>query len=568
MPSNLTILRNVALPASALGGLTRQTSTVGEPSLANNGTQIFFTGNWYAARSLDNAGSWSYISPFTTFPSADGGFCCDQTLIYDPSRDITIWLLQYIQQSNTNTLRVAVKKGTGGGVFDFYHDLKPVNVNAAWAGEWFDYNSAALSNNYLYITSNSFKGDAWQRAVVFRIPLDNLASGGALSYNYFSTTNNGSLRCTLGARDTMYFGSQNGFSQVRVFTWPESSTSVTFHDVNVTSWSGTRGTYSAPGPDGKNWLSRTDGRITGAFLSNGVIWFLWSANTQTGRPMPYVRVVRINAATNALVSEPDIWSSSFAYAYPDGCVNDSGDIGITLFRGGGAIFPSHVVGIWQGATNVWQLADTKAGTNGPQDGKWGDYLTCRRHSPDGQTFIASGYTLQGGGLQSNIEPRYVHFGAGATGAIVSIASAQFAGVVLRMDGSGVTQPTGPGGGIVNCQFGVDALEKFRLEAQSDGTTAIASIQFPGVYLRMDGSGVTQPTGAGGGIVNCQFGVGAWEKFRLEPQSDGTTAIASVQFQGVYLRMDGSGVTQPSGAGGIVNCQFGVGAWEKFKLTAV
>ena len=109
--STLTLLRNIALPKSATSG---QTSTVGEPSLANNGAQIYYSGNWYAARSLDDGASWAYVNPFTTFPSADGGFCCDQTLIYDPTRDITIWLLQYIRQNNTNTLRVVVKKGTGG----------------------------------------------------------------------------------------------------------------------------------------------------------------------------------------------------------------------------------------------------------------------------------------------------------------------------------------------------------------------------------------------------------------------------------------------------------------------
>src|SRR6185436_6630674 len=120
--TNLTIYRNLALPSTATGG---QTSTVGEPSLANNGNQIYYSGNWYAARSLNNGGSWSYISPFTTFPSADGGFCCDQTQIYDPTRDLTIWLLQYIRQNNTNTLRIAIKKGTGGGIYDYYYDLKP-----------------------------------------------------------------------------------------------------------------------------------------------------------------------------------------------------------------------------------------------------------------------------------------------------------------------------------------------------------------------------------------------------------------------------------------------------------
>lgn len=404
-PNDLVIYKNVAIPSAATSG---QTSTVGEPSLGNDGTQIFYTGNWYAARSLNNATNWTYVNPFTTLPSADGGFCCDQTVIYDPTRDLTIWLLQYIRQNNTNTLRVAIKKGVGGGVYNYFYDLKPVNVNPAWAGEWFDYNSAALSNNYVYITTNSFNSaNQWQRAVVFKIPLDNLAAGGALSYSWFATTSNGSLRCTQGARETMYFGSHNSLSQMRVFTWPEAG-AVTSVNVNVNPW--TQGAYNAPGPDGKNWLSRTDGRVTGAFLARGIIGFLWTANTQAGRPKPYVRVVRMDAVTKAVVSQPDIWNNTSAFAYPDACASDSGDVGITLFNGGGPIYPSHVVGIWHNVNNTWQLAMTVAGTNGPNDTKWGDYLTCRRHSPDGFTFIASGYTLQGGPLQSNIQPRYVHFG--------------------------------------------------------------------------------------------------------------------------------------------------------------
>jgi hypothetical protein len=98
---------------------------------------------------------------------------------------------------------------------------------------------------------------------------------------------------------------------------------------------------------------------------------------------------------------------------------------------------------------------------------------------------------------------------------VALRSAQFLNVDLRMDGSGVTAFSGLGGGTVNCQFGVGAWERFRLEPQTDGTVAIASLAFPGVYLRMDGNGVTAFSGLGGGTVNCQFGVGAWERFRLE-----------------------------------------------------
>jgi phospholipase C len=96
--------------------------------------------------------------------------------------------------------------------------------------------------------------------------------------------------------------------------------------------------------------------------------------------------------------------------------------------------------------------------------------------------------------------------------------------------------------------------------------AIGSAYFNDVHLRLDGSTVTQFAGTGGGTVNCQFGVGAWEKLRLQPQADGTIAIASAQFDNVYLRLDGSAVTQFSGdGGGLINCQLGVGLWERFNL---
>lgn len=405
--NDLTIFQNVVVPATATGS---QTGTIGEPSLANNGTQIFCTGNWYAARSLANAATWAYVSPFTSMPAPSSAFCCDQTVIYDPTRDLTIWLLQYVKQSNTNTLRIAVKRGTGGTPWSFYYDLTPGGVDPAWANDWFDYNSAALSNDYLYVSTNMFAGsdDVWRRSVVFRISLDLLAAGSAMSYNVFQTTANGSLRCTLGARETMYFASHNSTSSIRLFTWPQSSTSVTFNDIAVTPYM--TGSYSAPGPDGNNWLSRCDSRITGGWLARGEAWFVWSANRQTGRPFPFVRAVHINVTTKTRVGEPDIWSSSNAYAYPDGCVNDAGDIGLSVFRGGGSIFPSYCVGVWMHQNSVWQIGTVAAGTNGPGDGKWGDYLTCRRHSPDGFTFIASGYTLQGGTGRANVQVRYVHFG--------------------------------------------------------------------------------------------------------------------------------------------------------------
>ena len=192
-----------------------------------------------------------------------------------------------------------------------------------------------------------------------------------------------------------------------MFSWPESG-NVSRQDVNVSAWAA--GDYSAPGPDANEWLSRCDPRITAAWVGSGVIGFGWSANRKAGRPYPYVRIVRLDEKSKAVVDEPDIWSNNYAYAYPDACPNDRGHVGITLFRGGGNRHPGHIVGILDDCSPGWSLRATRDGTHGPADAKWGDYLTCRRHSPDGLTWIAAGFTLRGGASRDFIEPRVTHFG--------------------------------------------------------------------------------------------------------------------------------------------------------------
>jgi hypothetical protein len=151
-------------------------------------------------------------------------------------------------------------------------------------------------------------------------------------------------------------------------------------------------------------------------------------------------------------------------------------------------------------------------------------------------------------------------------ASTTVQSAQFPNVFLRIDGSKVTQPSSAGSGIVNCQFGARSWEQFLLIANADNTVSLESSHWNNVYLRMDGNGVTEPTGPGGGLVNCQFTAGAYEKFRLHRQTDGTYAIESVQWPGVYLRMDGTHVNESHDwGGGLVNCQFTAGPLEKFLL---
>jgi hypothetical protein len=403
--ASVRLIRNIGLGDQAT---STQTSTVDEPTAAASGNNIFVTGNWFASQSTDGGGNWSLVDPFTKFPSAAGGFCCDQVVIYEPSRDIWIWILQYIRSGGTNIFRVAVCRGASFGSW-YWWDFSPTALNAAWTDMWFDYPDAAVSSNHLYITFNAFSsGGSWLRAFVFKLPLNTLRDATSLGYQWWSTTTHGSLRLTQGAQSSMFFASHNGGRQLRIFGWPDTSNSIGTIDVTVGPWSA--GPYSAPGPGGEEWLGRLDSRITGAWVSGTRAGFLWTAAARTGRPMPYVKGAVVDTATRALVEEPEIWNQSSAFAYPAACPNSSGVLGVSLFFGGGSRHPSHVVGFRDGAG--WRLQITRSGTNGPTNGAWGDYLSCRRFAPESSEWVASGFTLQDGTNRQNIEPRYVHFGIG------------------------------------------------------------------------------------------------------------------------------------------------------------
>ena len=150
---------------------------------------------------------------------------------------------------------------------------------------------------------------------------------------------------------------------------------------------------------------------------------------------------------------------------------------------------------------------------------------------------------------------------------VAVQSVAFPNVYLRTDGRGVTSATSAGSGTVNCQFGRPSpWESYRVHRQANGSVALESIAFPGVYLRMGGEGVTATLPAGGGTVNCQFGAGPSENYHVRDQAGGSVALESAAFANVHMRMDGGGVTSYTGpGGGTVNCQFGVASYEKFFL---
>ena len=169
----VTISNRIFPPVQSWG---LQTSTVCEPTIAQLDSQILATGNWYAGTSNDGGNTWVDLSPYTFFPPVNGGFCCDQSTVADPSRGLMMWVLQYSRDAVENTLRLAVNRDHefSAGSWDLY-DLTPTMIDPQWQQEWFDYNHVTISSNFLYVVTNMFDfADRFTRCVVFRFSLDDL----------------------------------------------------------------------------------------------------------------------------------------------------------------------------------------------------------------------------------------------------------------------------------------------------------------------------------------------------------------------------------------------------------
>jgi len=419
-PNDLTLFKSHNISPSEVS--TGQRGVVHEPSVVNLDSAVFYTANWYAAKSADSGNSFTYVDPYSFFPSVNGGFCCDQVTAYAPAQDMALWGLQYIKDSNTGTFRLARAVGSAGVANNnwLYWDFTPQNLGFA-NGNWFDYPSLTVAGNYLYVTSNVYHtaDDSPTGSAIIRLPLSALAAGTAFNYNYFTSTSVGTIRCAEGSGTTIYFAAFSNTTQMRIHRWDESSNTIFWDDVQLNSFTPLNRDGVAISPDGTNWALRADGRPLAAYDAGGVIGVMFMAKQDANFPYPYTIHARFNESTRALISQGQIWNTKYAWLYPSAAPNASGQLAGTLQIGGGLTadgFPYPGTQIWisddvqPGGTTVggvYFLANSNAG---PSASKWGDFLTVHQHKTFTNTWVITGYTLQGGQSDSFVVPNYSWIG--------------------------------------------------------------------------------------------------------------------------------------------------------------
>ena len=385
-------------------------SGTNEPSVANDGNDVLYTGNWYAAQSTDSGHSFSSIDPFTLGPAPtlpNGGFCCDQVAIHAPANGITAWGLLYCPVNNScgsgdNLIRLAVarnKADLGADAFDYY-DFSAQTFGFP-EGDWLDYPHFGVNANYLMLTMNVFNGNTFQDSIMVRFDLATFLSGNWSAHWVFANQDF-TWTPTDNSADTWSYWGATAFgdgSLIRVYNWPPNTdfTHVSWNDFSVNFNSATQNGH-CPAPDGNNWCAFDDSRVkTGGEIGSSTVYFMWDAKEGGGFPLPYVDYASFDVSTGPATSasEHQIWNANNAWAFPGMGVNARSALGVSLQAGGGTFgYPGSQFLINDDVSGGWSAQFLDQGTHA--NNRWGDYLTARAATTGtsiGDTWIATGYTL-------------------------------------------------------------------------------------------------------------------------------------------------------------------------------
>jgi hypothetical protein len=429
-PETFTVLRSSTVAPGAPNG---SVSNVAEPGIAVKGNAIFETYNWFSSISTDNGVTRRFISPYSAFPLTPtpftGGFCCDQRASQASKKGLVFWFLQYIKNGSTATstggVRLAVAKDNALNSDPIpwqTYDFSPEQLNLT--GVWFDFPHLQVSDNYVYFTSNMFStaADAFSGAAIYRIPLAAIINNQPFTADTFVTTTFGSILAingsggegTRASKNTMYFASFTGSTSVRILKWPEADAQPTAATITTPSTTNFSGLFTCTAPDSTNPCGRANSRMQTGWVTDTELGMMWSSNTiAPSRPFPFTRVLILNPDTLAVISEPDIFSTTSALLYPAVAVNQRGHLGGIIDSLGGDQSTTVRAFIRDDlspdlTTAGWETFLVSAGNAGAP-ARWGDYNGIAAHARFPNTWLGLGHNQVDGTGNANARIRSVWF---------------------------------------------------------------------------------------------------------------------------------------------------------------
>ncbi|MEU4496511.1 hypothetical protein AB0F96_24500 [Streptomyces sp. NPDC023998] len=429
-PNGLVVARNNRNPLASTDECGVAAS-LAEPSAANDGPNVYYTGNFdHQEFSTDRGATFSCADPYPAGPAEAPFTCCDTQVIYDHARDVTFHSMLYLDDRfapNNGIVRVFVRRNIPSPDNCYYDiDFDPSATDVLP-----DYPHLGLSKKFLYVSANRVSGPNfdWLGSEMRRLNLDQLAACKVASGRTINITNAGDQRILVpgsGAQNVMYFSWVNTPTQWRVFSWPDNSTAVgsTLHDVGAMTFGDAdcRG-----GVNNTDWADEVAANIVGfnvqtAITRNSVnVWA--PTDSDAGYPQAHIVGAQFHLGNRPndlrLVQEPVIAFADQCAGLPAVGVNDSGDQGLAIAlggrAGGGGPAVTTAVGIkdkYNKGPGGFVFRKVAEATYNPDDARFGDYFTVSRNSPCGRFFDATGYGLLGGTDTANVNARYVEFGRG------------------------------------------------------------------------------------------------------------------------------------------------------------
>ncbi len=431
----LALVRNISLkkgPVVTMPVSAALTPADGsEQSVATNGAGlVLYTTNAQDGFSVNGGRSFFPLDPSTAFPSAAGGFCCDQVVTYVPSVDRFVWVLQYWSGSGgspdttqPNVIRVATATSASFLACRArcwsYYDWTPTELGARVPATGktisLDRPHVAFSQNMLSLTAAFlfWPGNGVYGSVIWRFPLAQLGSTifpsvvpvQARSLSAIS----GDMRFMPAQNNifnngaSQYFADRSTTSRLNLVSWLDRDPSPVFYEVDTPSIA-TRNNVIA-GPSGVDWAARytaQDGHVVTGARTGRVVWFGWNAGRDVAKPgggvlrthdQPAVEFVGIDVATLQSVDYDSIELDNAATVIPQISANGAGELGVDFMFGGPTINPSYAVGFLR--RDYAAAAAVAGGATDPTGlGTSGDFLGLAADPGQLNCFVAAGSAIK------------------------------------------------------------------------------------------------------------------------------------------------------------------------------
>lgn len=423
-PTTFTVFKN-SLINSTCSGCGQ--ATVNEPSVANNGKVVVETSNWniaYTTGGGANAITWHNLNPYASPFSS--GFCCDQQVTYDASRNVFLLLqLDYAGEgAATNGLDLSVASGKTPTSWCTY---KFAGAIGGGSTDTPDFPKIAVANNNVYLTWNDYPPSAgWARTGLARMPLDSLAACAGFGYTYLTRTSEFTfaLSNAPSSLDNFYWvsnwmtdGTTNG-QNLRIFNWAENSNSYSYNTIAINAY--TFGTVSCGSP---NWCSRLDPRwesvvITRAeyrahanagFAGDTILEVATTAGPSGfsgGRNYVVFNYFKLNSLT--YLGNDQLYSTAESFAYPGCAVNLHGYVGCAMAQGANAPGGFIVLQDDINPTQPWGYNFIPGAGGGAS--AWGDYVVTNAWNPSVGPFETVLWNVNAS--SGAVQPYYIVWGRG------------------------------------------------------------------------------------------------------------------------------------------------------------